>query len=69
MSFLPKSGKLRALVSIGHKLIPKTSWFWENLIQYDIPARLDQLTCTAFHKGQCFNATSSNTSMGAFCGT
>ena len=30
MSFLPKSGRLRALVSIGYELIPKTSfWFWE----------------------------------------
>ena len=30
MSFLPKSGRLRALVPIGYKLIPKTLfWFWE----------------------------------------
>ena len=30
ISFLPKSGRLRALVSIGYELIPKISfWFWE----------------------------------------
>ena len=37
MSFLPKSGRLRALVSIGYELIPKTLfWFCfgnENLVQ------------------------------------